>query len=291
MGRDVYERNALARELYKSADALLGYELSIICFEGPEDLLRQTENTQPAVFAQSMILMKLMDRKDVSMVAGHSLGEYSALVTAGSLTFEDGLRLVRLRGKLMQQAGEKEKGTMAAIVGLEPSVVEDVCREAVSSGVVQCANFNSPGQIVVSGSVDGVRKAMGIAKSRGAKMAKELTVSGAFHSPLMQSARRELHEALTKTTIQDAQIPVYMNVTGESVQKAGEIRTFLNEQLIKPVRWEQSIQNMIRDGAKIFVEVGPGKILQGLVKRINSDVEISGIDKYDDIVKFKQVKE
>ena len=217
------------------------------------------------------------------MAAGHSLGEYSALVYAGALTFEDGLKLVRLRGELMQKAGIENPGTMAAVVGLESSVVNELCSEASATGIVQAANFNSPGQIVISGSVEGVRKAMELAKTRGAKLVKELPVSGAFHSPLMESAREGLKAALERTEIRDAAIPVYANVTARPVQQANEIRSLLNQQLTSPVRWEETIQNMIEDGASTFVELGPGKVLQGLVKRINSGVAIKGIDKFGDL--------
>jgi [acyl-carrier-protein] S-malonyltransferase len=219
------------------------------------------------------------------MVAGHSLGEYSALVAAGSLSFEDGLKLVRLRGELMQSAGIKNKGTMAAIVGLVPDMVADICTQASATGIVQCANFNSPGQIVISGSVDGVRKAMELSKEHGAKMAKELVVSGAFHSPLMHSAREGLMTALQQTNIENAKIPVYTNVTARPVQSSVEIRNVLSEQLTNAVRWEESISNMVKDGAEKFIEVGPGKVLQGLVKRIAANIEVKGIDKFDDIEK------
>ena len=202
------------------ADELLGVPLSRICFEGPEDDLRQTRNTQPAIFLHSLVVAQCLQGKSADMAAGHSLGEYSALVVAGALEFADGLRLVRLRGELMQQAGERQRGTMAAIVGLSPEVVNEACRTASESGVVQAANFNSPGQIVISGSVEGVRRAMEIARQAGAKMVKELVVSGAFHSPLMESARQGLKEALDRTEIRDARIPVYANVTAEPVTKA-----------------------------------------------------------------------
>ena len=289
MGKDLYERSDKARELFDKADALLGINLSRICFDGPEDALRQTKNTQPALFLHSIVLVSMIDRNNASMVAGHSLGEYSALVAAGALTFEEGLRLVRLRGELMQYAGEKEKGTMAAVVGLNTEIVEEICREASSTSIVQCANFNSPGQIVISGSVEGIHKAMEIAKARGAKLVKELVVSGAFHSPLMKSALEGLNAGLNSAVIRDAQIPVYANVTGKGVQKAEEIRTLLNEQLTKPVRWEESIVQMIADGATTFIEFGPGKVLQGLVKRINNNVDVKGVDKFDDIQKIEQV--
>lgn len=283
MGKDLYEQHPEARTLFEQADAIVGTSLTRICFEGPEEELRQTKNTQPAIFLHSVVLSRLYQGEKAAMAAGHSLGEYSALVYAGALTFEDGLRLVRLRGELMQQAGVEQPGTMAAVVGLEANVVGEVCCSAWESGIVQAANFNSPGQIVISGSVSGVRKAMELAKTRGAKMVKELPVSGAFHSPLMESAKRGLQAALEKTTIRDASIPVYANVTAKPVQKADEIRRLLNEQLTSPVRWEETIRNMAADGASEFVEIGPGKVLQGLVKRIRSDVQTRGIEGFADV--------
>jgi len=283
MARDFYDNVPVAREMITAADGILGVPLSRICFEGPDDELRQTKNTQPAIFLHSVVAARFITALSPHMVAGHSLGEYSALVAAEALSFEDGLRLVRLRGELMQHAGEQHKGSMAAIVGLTPEVVELLCREASTSGVVQPANFNSPGQIVISGSVEGVRMAMEISRQRGAKMVKELVVSGAFHSPLMESAREGLREALNRTTISDARIPVYANVTAEPVTRSSEIRELLFRQLTNPVRWEQSIRNMVRDGAVRFVEIGPGKVLQGLAKRTETIVKTAGVDKYADI--------
>ncbi|MBA4312834.1 MAG: [acyl-carrier-protein] S-malonyltransferase [Chlorobiaceae bacterium] len=285
MGKDLYEKDESAKAIFKTADKILGIGLSDICFDGPEDLLRQTMNTQPAIFLHSMALLQLIGAKNVTMVAGHSLGEYSALVAAGSITFEDGLKLVRLRGELMQSAGTKNKGTMAAIVGLVPDEVADICAQASATGIVQCANFNSPGQIVISGSIDGVRKAMELSKERGAKIAKELVVSGAFHSPLMQSAREGLMNALQQTNIENAKIPVYTNVTAQPIQSSVEIRKMLSEQLTSAVRWEESISNMVKDGAEKFIEVGPGKVLQGLVRRTSANIDVKGIDKFDDLEK------
>ena len=286
MGKDLYAVDAEARKSFDTADALLGFPLSTICFQGPEQELRQTRNTQPAIFLHSVVIGRIMMHLQPAMVAGHSLGEYSALVMAGALSFEDGLRLVRLRGELMQKAGEENKGTMAAVVGLAPDVVEEVCREASASGVVQCANFNSPGQIVISGSIEGVKQAMEIAKQKGAKLVKELVVSGAFHSPLMQSAKDALKEALAAVTIKDALLPVYANVTAGPVTKSADIRELLYQQVTSPVRWEQTITNMVRDGASQFYEIGPGKVLQGLVKRISPSVPVTGFDKHAD---FQQV--
>ena len=230
-----------------------------------------------------MLFRSLVDRRDVAMAAGHSLGEYSALVFAGAMSFEDGLKLVRLRGESMQRAGEEQHGTMAAIVGLASPVVEELCADASAAGIVQCANFNSPGQIVISGSVLGVHKAMELAKAKGAKLVKELVVSGAFHSPLMQSAREGLEKALLETPVTDAQIPVYANVTAKAVQKAEEIRTLLAAQLTSAVRWEESVSAMAAAGASEFVEIGPGKVLQGLVKRIAPGAKVRGIDTMSDV--------
>jgi [acyl-carrier-protein] S-malonyltransferase len=283
MGEDFFGGDAASRKLFERADEILGFALSRICFEGPEEELKQTRNTQPAIFLHSLVAFRKLNATP-DMTAGHSLGEYSALVAAGAVSFEDGLRLVRLRGELMQKAGEEQRGTMAAVVGLMPDAVEALCKEAASAGIVQPANFNSPGQIVISGSVDGVRKGMELAKARGAKLVKELVVSGAFHSPLMASARDGLKKKLDETNIVDAAIPVYANVTAEPVTNATDIRDLLFRQLTNPVRWEESVMHMVRDGAERFVEVGPGKVLQGLVKRIASNATASGCDRLADVV-------
>lgn len=284
MGKDLYEGNSAARTLFEKADAVLGFSLSKICFEGPEEELKQTKNTQPAIFLHSLVMFSLMNHEAFAMAAGHSLGEYSALVAVGALTFEDGLNLVRRRGELMQQAGVEQQGTMAAVVGLDPKTILEICAEASSAGIVQAANFNSPGQIVISGSIAGIRKAIEISKSRGAKLAKELPVSGAFHSPLMESARTGLTTAIEKTEIRNAAVPVYANVTARPVVVAQEICDLLIRQLTYPVRWEESVVNMTADGASVFIEIGPGKVLQGLVKRINPAVEIRGYETLSDVL-------
>ncbi|HUL42857.1 MAG TPA: ACP S-malonyltransferase [Bacteroidota bacterium] len=289
MGKDLAEQSAAARAIFMQADEILGVPLSKICFDGPEQELRQTKNTQPAIFLHSMVLLQMMEQRDAQMAAGHSLGEYSALVAAGAMTFEDALRLVRLRGELMQRAGEEQKGTMAAIVGLAPEIVAAVCSAASAAGIVQPANFNSPGQIVISGSVPGVQKAVELAKAKGAKLARELPVSGAFHSPLMQSAKDRLREKIGATPVRDAVFPVYSNVTARKVQKAEEIRTLLLQQLTSAVQWEESMRAMIADGAATFVEIGPGKVLQGLLKRIDSSVQVIGIDTFNDVEKLAHV--
>ncbi|MFA6439227.1 MAG: ACP S-malonyltransferase [Bacteriovoracaceae bacterium] len=283
MGKDLCEQYPVVKEYFYEADAVLGFSLSKTCFEGPDEELKQTKNTQPAIFLHSIALWNLLKPADAAMVAGHSLGEYSALVAAEAISFTDAIKLVRLRGVLMQKAGEENPGAMAAIIGLDPKGVREVSAAASEAGVVQPANFNSPGQIVISGSVIGVHKAMELAKERGAKLVKELVVSGAFHSPLMQSAKDKLKEALDKTEIRNAKIPVYANVTAAAVQNADDIRKLLFEQVTSPVRWEESVVNMSAAGAMKFVEIGPGKVLQGLVKRIVATAELAGIDKVADV--------
>lgn len=283
MAKDFYEADRDSREFMDHADEVLGFPLTRICFDGPDDELRQTQFTQPAIFVHSIVAARKLAGPRPAMAAGHSLGEYSALVFAGAVGFDEALRLVRLRGRLMQEAGKQEQGTMAAIVGLSAETVEEICLQAAAEGVVQPANFNSPGQIVISGSVTAVRKAVQLAKDRSAKMAKELVVSGAFHSPLMEKAREGLKRALEETTFRDASIPVYTNVTAEPVTRAGDIRDLLYQQLTRPVRWEQTLRNMARDGARAFCEVGPGKVLQGLARRTLEAAQVSGYDKYADI--------
>jgi len=286
MAKDLFEKSVEAKEMIKTADDALGVNLSYIMFNGPEDQLKQTEFTQPAIFLHSVILASLIRRLQPEASAGHSLGEYSALVSANAIQFYDAIKLVRTRGKAMQQAGIDRPGTLAAIVGLEPAKVEELCKEASTVGIVQCANFNSPGQIVISGSIDGVRKAMELCKANGAKLAKELVVSGAFHSPLMQSAKEILLDALVSTPIYDARFPVYANVNAKPVTNKDEIKNLLHQQVTSPVRWEETINNMIADGFDEFYEIGPGKVLQGLVKRINPDVKLFGIDKYADLEQY-----
>ena len=281
MAKDLVDHEA-AQPVFETVERILGRDFLPILFEGPEDELKQTRNTQPAIFVHSMALVSLLGGQRAVMTAGHSLGEYSALVFAGALSFEDGLKVVRLRGELMQLAGSERPGTMAAVIGLEAGAVETLCGEASSAGIVQAANFNSPGQVVISGSVEGVRQAMNFAKASGAKLVKELVVSGAFHSPLMESARSELERALADTTISDAAIPVYANVSARPVQRASEIRDLLVRQLTSPVRWEESVVAMSNDGATSFIEIGPGKVLQGLVRRILPGSDISGIDSLAD---------
>ncbi len=286
MAKDLYENSVEAKEMISTADEALGINLSYVLFNGPEEKLKQTGFTQPAIFLHSVVLAGIIRTLHTEGAAGHSLGEYSALVAAGSIQFYDAVKLVSERGKAMQQSGEENPGTMAAVVGLDPQIVGECCKEASSAGIVQPANLNSPGQIVISGSVSGVKKAMEICKAKGAKLVKELVVSGAFHSPLMLPAKQKLRVVLDETPVYDARFPVYANVTAKPVTKKEEIKNLLFEQVTSPVRWEETINNMIADGFDEFYEVGPGKVLQGLVKRINPDVKTFGIDKYSDVERF-----
>lgn len=286
MAKDLFENSVEAKEMIKTADDAISVNLSQIMFNGPEEKLKQTEYTQPAIFLHSVVLSSLIRTIKPDAVAGHSLGEYSALVTAGSIQFYEAIKLVRQRGIAMQYAGSLSKGTMAAIVGLKSDIVEEICRQASALGIVQCANFNSPGQVVISGSVEGVHKAMEISKTKGAKLVKELIVSGAFHSPLMEPAKLHLYNAINQTNFFDARIPIYTNVLAKPVTNKDEIKKLLIEQLTAPVRWEEIIINMINDGIEEFYEIGPGKVLQGLIKRINPDVKCYGIDSYSEVYNF-----
>jgi len=285
MGKDIYEKFSRPKEIFDQANELLGFDLKSICFNGPEDELKQTRVTQPAIFVHSIIVTQLLADQNIfpQMAAGHSLGEYSALVAAEAIKFEDGLRIVKKRGELMQNAGEKQPGTMAAIIGLTGEQVSEICKEASSAGIVAAANFNSPLQVAISGSHQGIEKASELAKQKGAKKVAPLVVSGAFHSPLMESAQQELKVALEETDIQTAKFPVYANVTAKPVREATEIRELLYKQLSYPVRWVETIENMISDGADDFQEVGPGKVLAGLVKRINRNYPVQTKGKVEEI--------
>ncbi|GIK60625.1 MAG: ACP S-malonyltransferase [Ignavibacteriota bacterium] len=286
MAKDLFEKSVEAKEMIKTADDILGINLSYIMFNGPEDELKQTQFTQPAIFLHSVILAGIIRTIDADAAAGHSLGEYSAYVASGTIQFHEAIKLVRARGVAMQEAGNENKGTMAAVIGLDSGKVESLCNDASSEGIVQCANFNSPGQIVISGSVDGVKKAMELCKTAGAKMVKELVVSAAFHSPLMLSAKEKLNSALSSTNFYNPKFPVFTNVTAKQVEGISEIKSKLYEQITAPVRWEETIMNMIKDGVEEFYEIGPGNVLQGLVKRINPDVKRFGIDKFEDVEKY-----
>ncbi|MFI5211612.1 MAG: ACP S-malonyltransferase [Ignavibacteria bacterium] len=289
MGRDLFESYKEINELYLLSNEILGFDIAKVSFEGPEEKLKQTNITQPAIVIHSIAATRLLKNSNADFAAGHSLGEFSALIYAGALDFADGLRLVQLRGELMQKAGEEYKGTMAAIIGLDPAILEEICKDAARDGIVQIANINSPGQIVISGSIEGVKKAMALAKGNGAKLVKELVVHGAFHSPLMESAKKDFKAALDNTEFNKIRIPVYSNVTAKPITKDSDpavIKDTLYDQLTSSVLWQESIVNMISDGATEFIELGPGKVLQGLIKRIDGSVSIKGIDKAEDINKF-----
>ncbi len=289
MGKVLYDSFSEVKDIYLQANEILGYDISKISFEGPEDVLKQTYVTQPAILLHSIAATKVLKNYEASFTAGHSLGEFSSLIHSGALSFENGLRLVKVRGELMQKAGEQNKGTMAAIIGLDNTKIEEVCKKASETGIVQVANLNSPGQTVISGSVEGVHQAMVLSKEQGAKMVKELVVHGAFHSPLMSSAKEEFKTALDNTEFKRLVIPLYCNVTAMPLTKdteVNEIKRLLYEQLTSSVRWEESVVNMIKDGANEFIELGPGKVLQGLIKRINNSVTIKGLDKAEDINKL-----
>jgi [acyl-carrier-protein] S-malonyltransferase len=273
MGKDLYDSSLLAKELFEKANSLLGFRITDLMFQGNDDDLKQTKVTQPAIFLHSTILAAAMGSAfKPDMVAGHSLGEFSSLVAIKALSFDDGLILVSKRAMAMQKACEKSPSTMAAIIGLEDAVVEDVCKSV--KGIVVPANYNSPGQIVISGSNEGIDEAIEILKIKGAKMAVKLAVGGAFHSPLMEPAKAELEDAIRSTSIKKPVCPVYQNVNAQPSTDPGQIKANLVLQLISPVRWAQSIRKMIADGADSFTEVGPGKVLQGLIKKINKDVAI-----------------
>ncbi|MUU77798.1 ACP S-malonyltransferase [Winogradskyella endarachnes] len=268
MGLDLYENSPIAQELFEKANDILGFSITDVMFEGSAEDLKQTKVTQPAIFLHSVILAKTLgDSIKPDMVAGHSLGEFSALVAAGALTFEDGLKLVSQRAEAMQKACEIQPSTMAAVLGLEDEIVENVCAQI--EGVVVAANYNCPGQLVISGEVDAINKACVAMKEAGARRALVLPVGGAFHSPLMEPAREELAAAIESTTFSKPNCPVYQNVTATAITDENEIKANLISQLTAPVRWTQSVQQMIKDGATSFTEVGPGKVLQGLVKKIN----------------------
>jgi len=277
MGKDMYENSALAKEMFEKANEVLGFRITDLMFEGTDEDLRQTKVTQPAVFLHSVILAKTMgDKFAPDMVAGHSLGEFSALLAAGALSFEDGLVLVSKRAMAMQKACEIEPSTMAAVLALDDAKVEEIC--ASINGVVVAANYNCPGQLVISGSIAAVEEACANMLEAGAKRALKLPVGGAFHSPLMEPARVELAAAIEKAQIVAPICPIYQNVTASAETDPKVIKAKLVEQLTAPVRWTQSVQNMIADGATLFVEVGPGKVLQGLVKKINKDSQVQSIE-------------
>jgi len=271
MGKDLYDQNAQAKELFERANEILGFRITDLMFEGEDENLKQTRVTQPAIFLHSVILASTLDNFGPDMVAGHSLGEFSALVANKALSFEDGLRLVSKRAMAMQKACEVQSSTMAAIIGMEDRQVEEVC-EAIDE-IVVAANYNSPGQIVISGSVPGINAAVEKLSALGARRALKLAVGGAFHSPLMEPARIELEEAIQAAPFANPICPVYQNVNAQPSRKPETIKANLVSQLTSPVRWTQTVQQMIADGASSFTEVGPGKVLQGLIKKVDRGME------------------
>jgi len=279
MGKALFENNVEAEQYFEQANSILGFRISDIMFEGSAEELKQTNVTQPAIFLHSVIAYRCKASDIPAMVAGHSLGEFSALVVAGALEFEDGLRLVAARAEAMQLACESHPSTMAAVLGLEDQVVEDICRQVMESTgeVVVPANYNCPGQLVISGSLTGIDKACEALKAAGAKRALVLPVGGAFHSPLMASAKDQLEEAIRKTSFKHPSCPVYQNVVAAAVTDPVTIRQYLIDQLTSPVRWTQSVQAMTADGATLYTESGPGKVLQGLIKKISPEAETEGI--------------
>jgi [acyl-carrier-protein] S-malonyltransferase len=285
MGRALAEAHPAARATFAAADAALGFELSKVCWEGPEDELRKTVNTQPALLVHSVAAWRLADAAGLrpEWVAGHSLGEYSACVAAGAIDFEDAVRLVHRRGALMYQAGLDRPGTMAAILGLDADVVEAACAEAAGAGVVRAANLNAPGQVVISGEVPAVERACEIARAKGARRAIRLEVSGAFHSPLMTAAAAGLAEALRAVTIRDARCPVIANVSAAPVRTADGIRAALEAQLLGAVRWEESLRTMLAAGAEGFVELGSGKVLRGLLRTLDRDAASWNVEDPDSL--------
>ncbi|MBN2481327.1 MAG: ACP S-malonyltransferase [Bacteroidales bacterium] len=271
MGKDLYDHSGLAKELFEKANSVLGYNITEIMFSGAEEELKQTKVTQPAIFIHSVVLSRVLgDRFSPDMVAGHSLGEFSAIVAAGALSFENGLQLVYARAEAMQNACEQSPSTMAAVLGLENEIVEKVCHEI--DAVVVPANYNSPGQIVISGSIKGIDLAVEKLLALGAKRALKLAVGGAFHSPLMEPARMELEKAIDLAGFSPPVCPVYQNVTARSSTDPSVIRDNLKKQLTSPVKWTQTVQNMVSDGADTFYETGPGSVLQGLIRKIDRNV-------------------
>ncbi len=276
MGKELYENSELAKTMFESANEILGFRITDLMFTGTDEDLRATNVTQPAIFLHSVIRVKVMgDEMNANMFAGHSLGEFSALVVSGAISFEDGLKLVYQRAMAMQEACELTKGTMAAVLALDDEKVEEVC--AASEGVVVAANYNCPGQLVISGEFNAVEQACEAMKAAGAKRALLLPVGGAFHSPLMEPAREKLAKAIEATNFSEPCCPIYQNVTASAVSDPQEIKKNLVAQLTAPVRWTQSVRAMYEDGAIHFIEVGPGKVLQGLVKKIVPDVTAESI--------------
>jgi [acyl-carrier-protein] S-malonyltransferase len=277
MGKDLFENSKTAYELFNNANEILGFKISDVMFNGSAEDLKQTSVTQPAIFLHSVILAMCKENEiSPAMVAGHSLGEFSALVINKSISFEDGLKLVSIRANAMQKACENNPGTMAAVLGLEDKLVENVCNEV--KGTVVAANYNCPGQLVISGELNAIELACEKLKEIGARRALVLPVGGAFHSPLMEDAKRELENAINETIFSDPICPIYQNVSGLPYSSEIEIKENLISQLTSPVKWTHSINQMVEDGAKEFIEVGPGRVLQGLVRKINGDINSSSLN-------------
>lgn len=276
MGSELYNTSAEAKELFETANDLLGFDITKVMFTGSDEELKQTKVTQPAIFIHSVILARVADNFAPDMVAGHSLGEFSALVAAGAISFENGLKLVAQRAMAMQKACEIAPSSMAAILGLDDAKIIEICAE-IQDDIVVPANFNCPGQVVISGTVSGVEKACELLKAAGAKRAVILPVSGAFHSPLMEPAREELAAAISRTEFTSPRCPVFQNFTAQAATEVETIKKNLIDQLTGPVRWTESVLNMVADGASEFIECGPGKVLQGLVKKIDASVSVSAI--------------
>ena len=289
MGQDLYELYPFVRELYEQANVLLGYDITSVSFEGPAATLRETVHTQPAILVHSIAVASVLATHDIKpeFVAGHSLGEYSALVSGEYLGFSESLRLVRLRSTLMHKAGTEKPGTMAAIIGLTTKEIDRICTEASNeSEPVQAANYNSPEQVVIAGSIPAVQRAMDLANSAGAKRAMQLEVSGAFHSVLMEGAIAGLSDAITDTPLSGSKIPLIANVTAEPVNEIAQIRKLLISQLTNPVRWAESMSNLVSLGVDTFIEVGPGKVLKGLMRRIDRNVTVLNADTAESIDKI-----
>jgi len=285
MGLDLYQDTELGKKYFDITNEIMDIDLKNIIFNGPNDILKQTKFTQPAIYLVSVILGESLLNKNIIPIAaaGHSLGEYSALTISGVFSYESGLKLVKFRAESMQQAGEIMNGTMAAIIGLGKDNIEEICRQSTEKGIVVPANFNAPGQIVISGEIDAVNYAMNLAKKAGARKIIELNVSGAFHSPLMSNAKEALSDKLNSIEMSDASFPIYSNVTAKPAKKSEEIRERLIQQLENAVLWQDTIINMIGNGVTNFIEVGPGRVLQGLTKRIDRNIKSSGIETNNDV--------
>lgn len=288
MAQDFYDEFALAKERYQQANDIVGFDLTQLSFQGPEEVLSQTAKTQPALFVHSYVVCELLRKRGIapSMVAGHSLGEYSSLAAAEVLNFDQTLKLVKLRGQLMQNAGEKVKGAMAAIIGLDYLAVHNICQRASRRALVDLANFNSPDQIVISGTVNGVELAMSMAQNAGAKRAVRLNVSGAFHSPLMRPVIDEFLEELAKVEFSRPSVPVFSNVTGQPTMNPAEIKMFLGKQLLSPVLWTETIKHMVQGGGNAFLEVGPGTVLTGLSRKIDRQIDTTPVGTVDQLIKL-----